>query len=66
MEQYGKSAPPISVSETASTAAPADIRRLEKLIADQAQKIQELDKEIRRLKSKLDAHAAVINNSNRG
>jgi septal ring factor EnvC (AmiA/AmiB activator) len=66
MEQYEKSAPPIAVSETKSTADPADIRRLEKLIADQAQQIQELAKEIRRLKTKLDAHAAVINNSNRG
>ena len=65
MEQYGKSAPPLAVSDTASTADPADIRRLEKLIADQAQQIKQLDKEIRRLKSKLDAHAAVIN-SNRG
>ena len=66
MEQYEKSAPPMAVSETASTVDPADIRRLEKLVADQAQQIQELAKEIRRLKSKLDAHAAVINNSNRG
>ena len=65
MEQYGKSAPPMAVSETVSTVDPADIRRLEKIIADQAQQIQELAKEIRRLKSKLDAHAAVIN-SNRG
>jgi hypothetical protein len=65
MEQYEKSAPPMAVSETASTVDPADIRRLEKLVADQAQQIQELAKEIRRLKSKLDAHAAVIN-SNRG
>ena len=65
MEQYEKSAPPMAVSETASTVDPADIRRLEKLIADQAQQIQELAKEIRRLKTKLDAHAAVLN-SNRG
>jgi len=65
MEQYEKSAPPMAVSETKSIADPADIRRLEKLVADQAQQIQELAKEIRRLKSKLDAHAAVIN-SNRG
>ena len=65
MEQYEKSAPPMAASETASTVDPADIRRLEKMIADQAQQIQQLDKEIRRLKSKLDAHAAVIN-SNRG
>ena len=65
MEQYEKSAPPMAVSETASTVDPADIRRLEKMIADQARQIQQLDKEIRRLKSKLDAHAAVIN-SNRG
>jgi hypothetical protein len=65
MEQYEKSAPPMAVSETASTADQADIRRLEKMIADQDRQIQELAKEIRRLKSKLDAHAAVIN-SNRG
>lgn len=65
MEQYEKSAPPMAVSETASTVDSADIRRLEKMIADQAQQIQELAKDIRRLKSKLDAHAAVIN-SNRG
>ena len=65
MEQYEKSASPMAVSETASTVNPADIRRLEKMIADQAQQIQQLDKDIRRLKSKLDAHAAVINN-NRG
>ena len=65
MEQYEKSAPPMAVSETASTVDPADIRRLEKMIADQAQQIQELAKDIRRLKSKLDTHAAVIN-SNRG
>jgi len=65
MEQYEKSAPPMAVPETASTVDPADIRRLEKIIADQAQQIQELAKEIRRLKTKLDAHAAVIN-SNRG
>ena len=62
MEQYEKSAPPISVSDAGSTAGPADFRRLEKIIADQAQQIQELAKEIRRLKTKLDAHAAVINN----
>jgi len=62
MEQYEKSAPPMAVSETASTVDPADFRRLEKIIADQAQQIQELAKEIRRLKTKLDAHAAVINN----
>ena len=65
MEQYEKSAPPMAASETASTVDPADIRRLEKIIADQDRQIQELAKEIRRLKSKLDAHAAVIN-SNRG
>jgi uncharacterized coiled-coil protein SlyX len=65
MEQYEKSAPPMAVSETASTVDPADIRRLEKMIADQAQQIQQLAKDIRRLKSKLDTHAAVIN-SNRG
>jgi hypothetical protein len=65
MKQYEKSAPLMAVSETASTVDPADIRRLEKLIADQAQQIQQLAKEVRRLKSKLDAHAAVIN-SNRG
>ena len=65
MEQYEKSAPPMAVSETVSTVDPADIRRLEKMIADQAQQIQQLDKDIRRLKSKLDAHAVVIN-SNRG
>ena len=65
MEQYEKSAPPMAVSETVSSVDPADIRRLEKLIADQDRQIQELAKEIRRLKSKLDAHAAVIN-SNRG
>ena len=55
----------MAVSETGSTADPADIRRLEKMIADQAQQIQQLAKDIRRLKSKLDAHATVIN-SNRG
>jgi len=65
MEQYEKSAPPMAVSEAGSTADPADIRRLEKMVADQAQQIQELAKDIRRLKSKLDTHAAVIN-SNRG
>jgi hypothetical protein len=65
MEQYEKSAPPMAVSESGSTVDPADIRHLQKLITDQAQQIQELAKEIRRLKSKLDAHAAVIN-SNRG
>ena len=65
MEQYEKSAPPMAVSETVSSEDPADIRRLEKLIADQDRQIQELAKEIRRLKSKLDAHAAVMN-SNRG
>ena len=65
MEQYEKSAPPMAVSETGSAVDPADIRRLEKIIADQDRQIQELAKEIRRLKSKLDAHAAVIN-SNRG
>ena len=65
MEQYEKSAPPMAVSETASTVDPADIRRLEKMIADQAQQIQQLAKDIRRLKSKMDTHAAVIN-SNRG
>ena len=65
MEQYEKSAPPMAVSETGSTADSADIRRLEKMIADQDRQIQELAKEIRRLKTKLDAHAAVIN-SNRG
>jgi hypothetical protein len=65
MKQYEKSAPPMAVSETGSIVDLADIRRLEKLIADQDRQIQELAKEIRRLKSKLDAHAAVIN-SNRG
>ncbi len=65
MEQYEKSAPPMAVSEVGSTIDPADIRRLEKIIADQAQQIQQLAKDIRRLKSKLDVHAAVIN-SNRG
>ena len=63
MEQYEKSAPPMAVSETGSTVDPADIRRLEKIIADQDRQIQEIAKEIRRLKTKLDAHAAVINSS---
>ena len=63
MEQYEKSAPPMAVSETASTVDSADIRRLEKIIADQYRQIQGIAKEIRRLKTKLDAHAAVINSS---
>ena len=63
MEQYEKSAPPMAVSETASTVDSADIRRLEKIIADQDRQIQGIAKEIRRLKTKLDAHAAVINSS---
>ena len=63
MEQYEKSAPPVAVSETVPSVDPADIRRLEKIIADQDRQIQEIAKEIRRLKTKLDAHAAVINSS---
>ena len=63
MEQYEKSAPPMAVSETGSTVDPADIRRLEKIMADQDRQIQQLAKDIRRLKSKLDAHAAVINST---
>jgi hypothetical protein len=66
MTVYEKSNPTVAVKPTKS-ARPidTDIRKLEKRISDQDKLLQELAKEIRRLKSKLDAHAAVIN-SNRG
>ena len=62
MDQYKKSGPK---QETPVTSAPVqDTTRLEQLVKEQGDQIRQLDKELRRVKSKMDAHAATINKLN--
>ena len=64
MEQYKKSGPIVERPTTDTTAH--DVSRLQQLIKDQGDQIRHLDKEVTRLKTKLDAHAATINLIKRG
>ncbi len=65
MEQYEKSGPPQEKKNT-NDETDSRIDRLGKQCDEQAKIIADLQKEVRRLKTKLDAHAAVINQSKRG
>lgn len=64
MEQYEKSGPKQERSEVKKDAN--NISRLEELILKQGEQIKQLDKEITRLKNKLDTHAVTINQIKRG
>ena len=63
MDQYEKSGPPQApkIVETNN-----DIKRLEQLVTQQSEQIRNLEKEISRIKNKMDAHAVTINQINRG
>jgi uncharacterized coiled-coil protein SlyX len=68
MEQYENSGPTVQPTALTGPSHPTDVdmRRLEKRIADQDQLIQDLSKELRRIKAKIDAHAAALNKINHG
>ena len=61
MEQYEKSGPPVDPSARIKKQEALEIQRLEDLYREQAVLINDLQTEIRRLKSKLDVHALMIN-----
>ena len=63
MEQYEKSGPP---QETKAVEKNTDIKRLEQLVTEQSEHIKHLEKEINRIKNKMDAHAIIINQIKRG
>ena len=64
MEQYKKSGPKQQRPEVKKETL--DISRLEEVISKQGEQIKQLDKEITRLKNKLDTHADFINQIKRG
>jgi uncharacterized coiled-coil protein SlyX len=64
MEQYEKSGPQ-QKTKSVDTKDPS-IRHLEEQLAAQAKQIQELQKEIRQLRSRLDRHADHLNRQSRG
>ena len=64
MDQYKKSGPPQSQREKSQVDVSRD--RLEHLVKEQGDHIKRLDKEITRLKTKLDTHADFINQNKRG
>ena len=61
MEQYEKSGPPVDPNTHIKKQQSTEIQRLEELYREQSALIKDLQTEIRRLKSKLDAHAQIIN-----
>jgi len=61
MEQYEKSGPPPGPDKFTKKQQSAEIQRLEELYREQSLLIKNLQTEIRRLKTKLDAHALMIN-----
>lgn len=63
MEQYEKSGPPQAPKVVESN---DDVKRLEQLVTQQSEQIRNLEKEISRIKSKMDAHAVTINQIKRG
>ena len=64
MEQYSKSGPKIQAPE--SKVITDDTATLKSQIQAQNRLIEELQKEVRRLKQKLDRHADYINRQNHG
>jgi predicted RNase H-like nuclease (RuvC/YqgF family) len=64
MEQYEKSGPKQERPKVKKSAQ--DISRLEEIISKQGEQIKQLDKEVTRLKNKLDTHADFINQIKRG
>ena len=61
MEQYEKSGPPVDPNNLVKKQQSTEIQRLEELYREQSSLIKDLQREIRRLKTKLDAHALMIN-----
>ena len=61
MEQYEKGGAPIDPIKHVKKQQSSEIQRLEDLYREQSLLIKDLQTEIRRLKSKLDAHALIIN-----
>lgn len=64
MEQYKKSGPP--QERVIKPKVDPTLEQLEQLVADQNKQIKQLVKEVTRLKTKLDAHADIINQIKRG
>jgi hypothetical protein len=64
MTQYENSGPGIAPAAVQDTSA--DIRALREQITAQGTAIQDLQKELRRVKSKLDQHAVHLNKMSRG
>jgi hypothetical protein len=65
MEQYSKSGPKIQAPEN-KVVMGDDTASLKSQIQEQNRLIEELQKEVRRLKQKLDRHADYINRQNHG
>jgi len=61
MEQYKKSGPPVDPNKLIKKQQSSEMQRLEDLYREQSLLIKDLQTEIRRLKSKIDAHAQIIN-----
>ena len=61
MEQYGKSGPPANPSTRIKKQQSSELQRLEELYKEQSLLIKDLQREIQRLKAKIDAHALTIN-----
>jgi septal ring factor EnvC (AmiA/AmiB activator) len=62
MNQYEKSGPaPDKADAVQDDQAHAKLQRVESVIKQQEQQLQKLEQEVKRLKSKLDAHALKIN-----
>jgi peptidoglycan hydrolase CwlO-like protein len=68
MDQYNKTSPEVASSKKTSSAkeTQSDIKKLQTLVDEQDLRIKDLEKEIRRIKNKIDLHAAAINGMRRG
>jgi vacuolar-type H+-ATPase subunit I/STV1 len=65
MDQYKKSGPVKKVEKNTNDTPSSQIKHLEEKIDRQQDLIDDLQKEIRRIKSKMDAHAVIINQMKR-
>ena len=66
MEQYEQGAPPSKAPEQRDQDLSGTIDRLQRRVAQQDTVIENLQREVRRLKEKLDRHADHLNRQQRG
>lgn len=66
MEQYERSAPPATVTEKQNQDLAGAVDNLQRRVAQQDALIEDLQRQVRRLKEKMDRHADYLNRQQRG